>query len=203
MKKDFLNVSPDTGGGSGTVTVTADPNLSATARSTTLNFNSAGQVLKAVTANQMGMPYLHYPVFNYRLEQKTALDPCTGTVTATNFWQNDLGYLNFSLDATFTGCNEQNSTFNVGTQIWISNTLLTNDRSPYVEYRENGNGNWYDEPMDYIGTENGYTHFNWAQGAYDLASFPTVFEWRVFIADNTGGGNRIPIMSFGLNKRLS
>lgn len=70
MKKDFLNVSPDTGGGSGTVTVTADPNLSATARSTTLNFNSAGQVLKAVTANQMGMPYLHYPVFNYRLEQK-------------------------------------------------------------------------------------------------------------------------------------
>lgn len=73
------------GGGSGTVTVTADPNLSATARSTTLNFNSAGQVLKAVTANQMGMPYFHYPVFNYRLEQKTALDPCTGTVTATNF----------------------------------------------------------------------------------------------------------------------
>lgn len=96
--------------------------------------------MKAVTANQMEMPYFYHPIFEYRLEQKIAQDPCTGIVTATNFWQNDLGYSNFSLDATFTGCNEQNSTFNVGTQIWISNTLLTNDRSLYVEYREDGNG---------------------------------------------------------------
>lgn len=202
MKKDFLNVSPDTGEGSGTVTVTADPNLGTTARSATLNFNSAGQVLKAVTANQMEMPYFYHPIFEYRLEQKNAQDPCTGIVTATNFW-NNLGYSNFSLDATFTGCNEQNSTFNVGTQIWISNTLLTNDRSLHVEYREDGSGNWYDEPMDYIETENGYMHFSWKQGEYNLANFPTVFEWQVFIADNTGGGNRIPIMSFGLNKRSS
>lgn len=204
MKKDFLNVSPDTGGGSGTVTVTADPNLGTTARSATLNFNSAGQVLKAVTANQMEMPYFYHPIFKYRLEQKIAQDPCTGIVIVTNFWQSDSGYPNFSLDATFTGCNEESSQFDVGMQIWISNTLLTNDRAPYVEYCEDGAGSWYTDSMGYMETENGYTHFNWEYGAgYDLVAFPTVFEWRAFIADNTGGGNRIPIMSFGLNKKLS
>lgn len=204
MKKDFLNVSPDTGGGSGTVTVTADPNLGTTARSATLNFNSAGQVLKAVTANQMEMPYFYHPIFEYRLEQKNAQDPCTGIVTVTDFWQNDSGYPNFSLDATFTGCKEESSQFYVGMQIWISNTLLTNDRAPYVEYRENVADSWVTDPMEYVETKNGYAHFNWEQGVhYELANFPTVFGWRVFIADNTGGGNRIPIMSFGLNKKLS
>lgn len=202
MKKDFLNVSPDTGEGSGTVTVTADPNLSATARSTTLNFNSAGQVLKAVTANQMGMPYFYHPIFEYCLEQDSDLELCTGTVTATNFWQTDSGYLNVSLDAIFTGCNDQLSTFNAGTQIWISNTLLTNDRSPHVEAFDYGSGDWYVEPMNYIGTENGYTHFSWKQGEWDLVCYPSPFEWRVFIADNTGGGNRIPMISFCLTRRI-
>ena len=54
MKKDFLNVSPDTGGGSGTVTVTADPNLNFASRTTTLNFNADGEVLKEVEALQFG-----------------------------------------------------------------------------------------------------------------------------------------------------
>ena len=53
MKKDFLNVSPDTGG-SGTVTVTADPNLNFASRTTTLNFNADGEVLKEVEALQFG-----------------------------------------------------------------------------------------------------------------------------------------------------
>lgn len=54
MKKDFLNVSPDTGEGSGTVTVTADPNLNFASRTTTLNFNADGEVLKEVEALQFG-----------------------------------------------------------------------------------------------------------------------------------------------------
>lgn len=54
MKKDFLNVSPDTGEGGGTVTVTADPNLNFASRTTTLNFNADGEVLKEVEALQFG-----------------------------------------------------------------------------------------------------------------------------------------------------
>lgn len=43
MKKDFLNISPESGGGGSTqVSVTADPNLSFSQRSTTLNFSSTG-----------------------------------------------------------------------------------------------------------------------------------------------------------------
>lgn len=46
MKKDFLNISPESGGGSTQVSVTADPNLSFSQRSTTLNFSSTGGVWK-------------------------------------------------------------------------------------------------------------------------------------------------------------
>lgn len=42
------------GGGSGTVTVTADPNLNFASRTTTLNFNADGEVLKEVEALQFG-----------------------------------------------------------------------------------------------------------------------------------------------------
>lgn len=45
MKKDFLNISPESGG-STQVSVTADPNLSFSQRSTTLNFSSTGGVWK-------------------------------------------------------------------------------------------------------------------------------------------------------------
>lgn len=41
MKKDFLNISPESGG-STQVTVTADPNPQMKERSTTLNFSSTG-----------------------------------------------------------------------------------------------------------------------------------------------------------------
>lgn len=41
MKKDFLNISPESGGAT-QVTVTADPNPQMKERSTTLNFSSTG-----------------------------------------------------------------------------------------------------------------------------------------------------------------
>lgn len=41
MKKDFLNISPESGG-STQVTVTADPNAQPMSRSTTLNFSATG-----------------------------------------------------------------------------------------------------------------------------------------------------------------
>lgn len=43
MKKDFLNISPESGG-STQVSVTADPNPQMKERSTTLNFSSTGGV---------------------------------------------------------------------------------------------------------------------------------------------------------------
>lgn len=57
MKKDFITVAPDSGGGSATVNVAADPNLGAQERSTTLNFAANGQPLKSVRAVQQGIPW--------------------------------------------------------------------------------------------------------------------------------------------------
>lgn len=43
MKKDFLTITPDSGGGgTAQVSVSADPNPTFSARSTTLNFSAGG-----------------------------------------------------------------------------------------------------------------------------------------------------------------
>ena len=93
MKKDFITVSPDNGGGTTQVSVVADPNSTFQSRSTTLNF-SAGGVSRAITVNQNGIPLM--PVVGL-----TSLkDKWNGTVTlsfnATGFSttsvRNDNGY---------------------------------------------------------------------------------------------------------------
>lgn len=94
MKKDFITVSPDNGGGTTQVNVVADPNSTFQSRSTTLNFSAGGGVSRAITVNQDGIPLM--PVVGL-----TSLsDKWNGFVTlsfnATGFStasaQNDLGY---------------------------------------------------------------------------------------------------------------
>lgn len=58
MKKDFITVLPDSGGGDAQVQVTADVNPSFASRETTINFNANGQVMKSVKAVQAGMPFV-------------------------------------------------------------------------------------------------------------------------------------------------
>ena len=42
MKKDFLTITPESGGGTASVSAVADPNLLAKERSTTINFSATG-----------------------------------------------------------------------------------------------------------------------------------------------------------------
>lgn len=93
MKKDFITVSPDNGGGTTQVSVVADPNSTFQSRSTTLNF-SAGGVSRAITVNQDGIPLM--PVVGLT----SLADKWNGTVTlsfnaagfSTASAQNDNGY---------------------------------------------------------------------------------------------------------------
>lgn len=68
MKKDFITITPDNGGGSTDVTVVADPNPLMKERSTTINFSSMGGLVKAVNAVQAGVPYvmlqMYFPVYD-------------------------------------------------------------------------------------------------------------------------------------------
>lgn len=94
MKKDFITVSPDNGGGTTQVSVVADPNSTFQSRSTTLNFSAGGGVSRAITVNQNGIPLM--PVVGLT----SLADNWNGTVTlsfnATGFSttsaQNDNGY---------------------------------------------------------------------------------------------------------------
>lgn len=54
MKKDFLTITPESGGGTASVSAVADPNLLAKERSTTINFSAkgGGGLSRAVTAIQ-------------------------------------------------------------------------------------------------------------------------------------------------------
>lgn len=95
MKKDFITVSPDNGGGGTTqVNVVADPNSTFQSRSTTLNFSAGGGVSRAITVNQDGIPLM--PVVGLT----SLIDKWNGNVTlsfnATGFSttsvQNNNGY---------------------------------------------------------------------------------------------------------------
>lgn len=54
MKKDFLTITPESEGGTASVSAVADPNLLAKERSTTINFSATGEggLSRAVTAIQ-------------------------------------------------------------------------------------------------------------------------------------------------------
>ena len=59
MKKDFITVTPDSGGGAASVNMQADPNLGFSERSTTLNFSpTGGSPMRAVNAVQSGITWL-------------------------------------------------------------------------------------------------------------------------------------------------
>lgn len=57
MKKDFITVSPDSGQGNASVSITADPNISAKDRSTNLLVRTAGDKFQEVRILQNSMPF--------------------------------------------------------------------------------------------------------------------------------------------------
>lgn len=64
MKKDFLTITPESGGGTASVSAVADPNLLAKERSTTINFSATGGGLsRAVTAIQ-GPAFVYHILSN-------------------------------------------------------------------------------------------------------------------------------------------
>lgn len=57
MKKDFITVSPDSGQGNASISITADPNTSARDRSTNLLVRTAGDKSQEVRILQNSMPF--------------------------------------------------------------------------------------------------------------------------------------------------
>ena len=95
MKKDFLNISPESGGGSTQVSVTADPNLSFSQRSTTLNFSSTGGLEKTVNALQYGVSLI--PQFSFNPIATSSNSQTTGWKEDFSFSQKADGSLQFWL----------------------------------------------------------------------------------------------------------
>lgn len=59
MKKDFLTITPDSGGGTAEVSVSADPNPTFASRSTSLNFSAGGGgISKSLIVSQLGVPFV-------------------------------------------------------------------------------------------------------------------------------------------------
>lgn len=126
MKKDFITVSPDTGGrGTTQVNVVADPNSTLQSRSTTLNF-SAGGVSRAITVNQDGIPLM--PVVGLT----SLVDNWNGSVTlsfnavgfSTDISQNENGYkrgvkyLSVKMNAQLPSVSESSDTY------WVTRGAL-------------------------------------------------------------------------------
>lgn len=125
MKKDFITVSPDNGGGTTQVSVVADPNSTFQSRSTTLNF-SAGGVSRAITVNQDGIPLM--PVVGLT----SLTDNWNGTVTlsfnATGFstasaqnnngYERGVSYLSVKMNAQLPSVSEASDTY------WVTRGAL-------------------------------------------------------------------------------
>ena len=126
MKKDFLTITPDSGGGTAQVSVSADPNPTFSARSTTLNFSAGGGVSRLVTVDQNGIPLM--PVVGLT----SLTDNWNGTVTlsfnATGFsvkseinnngYERGVSYLSVKMHAKIPSVSEMSDTY------WVTRGAL-------------------------------------------------------------------------------
>ena len=126
MKKDFITVSPDNGGGTTQVSVVADPNSTFQSRSTTLNFSAGGGVSRAITVNQDGIPLM--PVVGL-----TSLDDdwkgsvtlsfnavgfSTASVQNDNSYERGVNYLSVKMNAQLPSVSELADTY------WVTRGAL-------------------------------------------------------------------------------
>lgn len=126
MKKDFITVSPDNGGGTTQVSVVADPNSTFQSRSTTLNFSAGGGVSRAITVNQDGIPLM--PVVGLTsLADKwngnvTLSFNATGFSTASaqndNGYEREVSYLSVKMNAQLPSVSEAADTY------WVTRGVL-------------------------------------------------------------------------------
>lgn len=127
MKKDFITVSPDNGGGGTTqVSVVADPNSTFQSRSTTLNFSAGERVSRAITVNQDGIPLM--PVVGLTSLADTWNGSVTLSFNATGFSttsvKNDNGYergvryLSVKMNAQLPSVSEASDTY------WVTRGAL-------------------------------------------------------------------------------
>lgn len=116
MKKDFITVSPDSGQGNGSVTITADPNTSAKDRSTNLLVRTAGDKSQEVRILQNSMPFY------------------TASLIKFSGYLKDLGTLTFIpyFDFTNIGTNDDGSNY----PIYHCNIKISNnyDFSSDIKY---------------------------------------------------------------------
>lgn len=101
MEKDFLNVAPDSGGGSSTIVVTAEPNATFKSRTSTLRAASSG-LTKAITVQQMGSPIFGSLSIAVHTEEQPPI-----MTSSTSFSVNGSGVLTETRDITieFSSCN--------------------------------------------------------------------------------------------------
>lgn len=131
MKKDFLTITPDSGGGSTDVTAVADPNPLMKERSTTINFSSGGGLAKAVNAVQNGVPYvilqMNFPVYE-RGSQMTLR-------TWTSQLQNSDGVLVFkaSLNDYMNWTSNEDNVMRLSFYSDSSNTFTFSGKGPGAE----------------------------------------------------------------------
>lgn len=70
MKKDFITVSPDSGQGNGSVTITADPNFAASNRLLYFSTRASMGLSETVKVVQEGVPFYTSGMFKYSIYPK-------------------------------------------------------------------------------------------------------------------------------------
>lgn len=189
MEKDFLNVSPDSGRGNSTITVTAEPNATFKSRTSTLRAASSG-VTKAISVQQMGSPIFGSLSIGVHTEEQPPI-----MTSSTSFSVNGSGVLTETRDITieFSSCN-----FNLYFDILVNKKIIDSATQPDAIVDVSGTGvtpsTNYASPTSVSGSE--YYKFsynsNWDVNVRnDSATFNFIFSI------NSGG--KVTLLKYIIN----
>lgn len=112
MKKDFLTISPDSGGGTAEISVQADVNPKAQSRETTVNIDAMGRTMNSIKAVQQGLPFL------FSLGVSGVFQPTKAELSGSILYPSSVditedGIPEFNYQLSFGGSNGVNTQFGI------------------------------------------------------------------------------------------
>lgn len=195
---------PIRGGGSASLTATADPNVSTSVRTTDLNFNANGQQIKSVKATQQAVPFFanispiaHSGIVNdeqiafefyqrnFRQQVEEGCPQLDFECLITNFPYNNLSSLDFMVNIA---CN----TAVLGTEFEL-----------YWQYSPDGGANWVTDIFSVESSSGDYEFYTGQTQSFEVNQLPDPLQIRIGYGDKGSESIDVWLQKFQVSFILS
>lgn len=206
MKKDFVTITPDTGGGSATPQVTAEPNVTAQSRSTTLNFNANGQQLKSVQVNQLGIPFFANILPNIHSAQTDGAALAFEMRQTTFYYSAPKGegcpeedFICLITIYPYNNLSEIEFTVNIA----CHSDVLGTDFQLYWQYSPDGGNNWITDTFSLESSSGDYEFYTGYTQSFKLTALPDPLQIRIGYGDKGSESIDVWLKKFDVTFALS